>query len=304
MYNQERFADETIGSIVTQTYHNLEILICDDCSTDSTVEKIREWEQKDRRVKLLPSAANMGLSSNTNKGFDHASGEFVSLMGGDDIMLPQKIEKQVQFLEANPDYDVVLHWVDTFDSDTGNILYTFNTRIINDPSDWFFGRTWESKGNSTFPPTAYLARSSYALKSRYDMRLKYKNEILFAIDNYMHKPEAKWKCLPEVLGKYRIHGNNMHTSSAMNNVLLEETYLNYALAITRYPSLSKPLKSALTYFLFNDLYYAKLNKEISAKYLQQLEKRYRIEAGAAWYYISLCLMFFKRATTKLKAIAR
>lgn len=307
-YNHEAFIDETIQSIINQTYKNIEILICDDCSTDNTVDKIKKWSNQDSRVRLLESPQNRGFSHNTNKGFDNVRGEYMALMGGDDIMLPEKIEKQVTFLKANKDFDVVIHWVEAFDSNTGERLYDINKNIIKDPSDWFFGQNWSSafKGkNSCFPPTAYLARSEYALHSRYDLRLPYKNEVLYAIDNYMNKPNAKWMCLEEILGKYRIHPNNMHTSKKMKDALMEETCVTYGLAIARYPQITKKLKGVLTYFLFRNLLHESLySKHKDAEYIKKLRKRFYVEAGLLLYsfsWIVFLMEYSKKSFNKRKA---
>ena len=65
----------------------------------------------------------------------------------------------------------------------------------------------------------------------------------------MNKPEAKWYCIPEVLGYYRMHEKNMHKSKEMNEALLEETYVNYAIATARYPSLNKKLRRVFRFFV-------------------------------------------------------
>ena len=199
-YNHVNYVDETLESVTRQTYSDLEIIICDDCSIDGTIDKILDWSKRDKRIVPIISDRNEGLSVNLNKGLDRASGEFLSIMGGDDKMALSKIEEQVHYLKNNPGFDAVLHWVEVFDSESGKTLRVINSNILKSPVDWFAPRVSfgisRKNNNSSFPPTSYLARSSYALHSRYDFRLKYKNEVLFAIDNYMNKPEAKWHLIP------------------------------------------------------------------------------------------------------------
>jgi glycosyltransferase involved in cell wall biosynthesis len=294
-YNHVNFLDETLESVTGQTYTDLEIIVCDDCSTDGTVDKLRDWVEKDRRIILITSDRNEGLSPNLNKGFDRASGEFLSILGGDDKMRLDKIEKQVQFLKNNSDYDVVLHWVEMFDSKSGEKLSTINLRILKSPLDWAlpkvsFGIS-EKRNNSTFPPASYLARSSYALHSRYDFRLKYKNEILFAIDNYMNKPEAKWFCIPEVLGYYRLHENNMHRSKEMFDALLEETYVNCAIACVRYPSLARRLKRILKYYLYRELHYLSVQTDnIDRLRIRLAKMRFRKESSFLLYCYAMAFL--------------
>jgi glycosyltransferase involved in cell wall biosynthesis len=276
-----------LASIVSQTYKDLEIIVTDDCSEDGTIDKILNWSKLDSRILPLISTENMGLSKNFNKGLDMAKGEFIAMMGGDDKMAPGKIAKQVEFLLKHPDFSVVLHWIEIFDGKSENPLNVIKSNILHSPADWFspfnyFGH--RKNGNSTFPPTAYLARSSYALHSRYDSRLKFKNEILFAIDNYMNDKNAKWHCIPEVLGYYRLHENNMHKSVDMNDALLEETYVNAAIASARYPSLAAGMKNVVIYFLFNNLFYLYLEDSSSnVAAIKDTKARLRAEAGLLRY---------------------
>jgi glycosyltransferase involved in cell wall biosynthesis len=303
-FNHVNFIDETLDSVIGQTYSDLEIIVCDDCSTDGTTDKILDWAKRDRRIIPIVSNRNEGFSINLNKGFDRATGEFLSIMGGDDKMTLNKIEKQVRFLNNNPNYDAVLHWVEIFDSRDGKTLSTINSNILESPLDWVFPKVSfiisKKDNNSTFPPTAYLARSAYALHSRYDYRLKFKNEILFAIDNYMNKPRAKWFCIPEVLGYYRMHERNMHKSKEMNDALLEETYVNYAIASARYPSLSRKLKKGLQYFLYRQIYYSCIQpdkRNIPA--LRYMKERFRVEAGSFRYGYAMFFLHMKLLYRKI-----
>jgi glycosyltransferase involved in cell wall biosynthesis len=304
-YNHVDFVDETLASVAGQTYSDLEIIVCDDCSTDGTAEKILDWAKRDKRIIPIVSDKNEGFSINLNKGFDRASGEFLSIMGGDDKMALNKIEKQVAFLNKNPDYDAVLHWVEIFDSGSGKTLSIINSNILESPLDWVFPKVSfiisKKDNNSTFPPTAYLARSAYALHSRYDYRLKFKNEILFAIDNYMNKPQAKWHCIPEVLGYYRMHERNMHKSKEMNDALLEETYINYAIASARYPSLTRKLRRGLQYFLYRQIYYLCVQPEQDIPALGRMKERFRAEAGLFQYWYAMFFMNMKLLYHKIKS---
>lgn len=307
-YNHEKFIDETIESIVGQTYPHLEILVCDDHSKDRTAEKILEWAVKDKRVVPLLSEKNEGLSINVNKGFDRATGEFLAIIGGDDIMLPLKIEEQAGFLNKNKDYDAVIHHVEAFDSDTKAVLFSQTSNFISSPDQWFFGQTWirlfKTK-NSTFPTNStFFARSVYALQARFDPRLKYKNEILYFIDMYMQNPAAKWAVLPHIFSRYRIHKSNMHQSESMKNRLLEETYINYAIAIAKYPQLSRKLKSNLTYFLFRHLSYHLYNPNANAKETQYLKTRLRTEAGFFLYSFAMLVITCNLMKNKLSLLNR
>jgi glycosyltransferase involved in cell wall biosynthesis len=285
-FNHEAFIRETLSSIINQTYPFLEIIICDDGSTDNSQSIIFDFAKMDSRIIPLLGKENKGLSHNFNKGLDKVSGEYICFLGGDDLMLPQKIQKQVEFLKREPGYDVVLHWMEVFDSNTTETINRHDIRTIKAPEDWLFpySSLWShGKMNSIFLYSSYLARSSYALNSKFDNRLPYKNEVLFTIDNYMLKPQALWHTIPEYLGKYRIHPDNMHSSPSMNNKLLEEHYLLYAIAATRYPELTKKLRITLLKFQMNALLYNWVSKQEKKNYIKRLKTELGFLNSIIWY---------------------
>ena len=110
-YNHEKYVKETIKSIIAQTYKNIELIIVDDGSKDSTWQKIKEMRDKceERFVRVhFETKENEGTCRTLNKLLSIAQGEFVYLIASDDLAKPQAIEKEVSFLEKNPDYALVL----------------------------------------------------------------------------------------------------------------------------------------------------------------------------------------------------
>lgn len=101
VYNCENYILEAVESILQQTYSNFELLIIDDCSTDTTVDKIKSLN--DDRIQLIVKPKNTGLTNSLNYGLQIAKGKYIARMDGDDISLPTRFEKQVAFLEANED---------------------------------------------------------------------------------------------------------------------------------------------------------------------------------------------------------
>lgn len=108
VYNRP-YVINTIKSICDQTYKNLEILIVDNASTDNTVQAIREV--KDDRIRLLVNDVNRGQTYSLNRGLEEATGKYIARIDSDDIAVPERIEKQVIFMEKNPDYVLVGSWV-------------------------------------------------------------------------------------------------------------------------------------------------------------------------------------------------
>lgn len=91
-YNGEKFLREQLDSILTQTYPNLEIIICDDASTDATISILQEYASKDSRINIFINNQNIGLVKNFEKALSLCSGEYIALADQDDIWLPKKIE--------------------------------------------------------------------------------------------------------------------------------------------------------------------------------------------------------------------
>lgn len=97
---------EAIDSILNQTYTNYEFIIIDDGSTNDTPEILTEYAQKDSRIKII-NGEHKGISNALNKGLEVAQGEFIARMDGDDISLPERFEKQINYLKQNPDIGIV-----------------------------------------------------------------------------------------------------------------------------------------------------------------------------------------------------
>ena len=100
-YNSERFVAETIESVLQQTYSNWEMLIVDDCSKDSTVEIVRQYSKKDGRIKLFLQNVNLGAGQARNRAIKEAEGQYIAFLDSDDLWYPEKLEKQLNFMQKN-----------------------------------------------------------------------------------------------------------------------------------------------------------------------------------------------------------
>lgn len=103
-YNHEQFVQKTIQSVISQTYKNIELIIIDDGSKDSSASKIKELVQtcEKRFVNFeYRSRSNIGLSATLNEALEWCSGKYLSPIASDDILMPNKTELQVSYLEKN-----------------------------------------------------------------------------------------------------------------------------------------------------------------------------------------------------------
>ncbi len=106
-YNAENYIAIAIESILNQTFTQFELIIIDDCSTDSTFSIIKKYAKKDKRVIVSQNKKNLKLSKTLNKGISLAKGKYIARMDADDWSFPKRLEKQVRFLEKNPDVGIV-----------------------------------------------------------------------------------------------------------------------------------------------------------------------------------------------------
>ena len=98
-YNCEKFVGETIKSVINQTYTNWEILFVDDCSTDNSIKIAESF--KDSRIRIFKNEKNSGAAVSRNWALREAKGEYIAFLDSDDLWVPEKLEKQIKFMEEN-----------------------------------------------------------------------------------------------------------------------------------------------------------------------------------------------------------
>lgn len=99
-YNTAKFIGKTIESIQNQTYQNWEMIIVDDCSPDNTDDVVAEY-LKDKRIKYIKNDKNSGAAVSRNRALREAKGKWIAFLDSDDLWMPEKLEKQISFMEKN-----------------------------------------------------------------------------------------------------------------------------------------------------------------------------------------------------------
>ena len=99
-YNTAKFISETIDSVLMQTYTNWELIIVDDCSTDNTDEVVKSFLSDDR-IKYIKNEKNSGAAFSRNRALREANGKWIAFLDSDDLWHPEKLEKQIRFMEKN-----------------------------------------------------------------------------------------------------------------------------------------------------------------------------------------------------------
>jgi len=206
VYNAEQFIDEMIESVIAQTYKKWELLIIDDCSTDSTCMHINAF--KDRRIRLFKNDINEGLTKNLNKLLKIAQGEYVVRIDGDDVMLPNRLMLQIEYMRSNPEVGLSGGWAKAFGQKSDFMCKNLYNDRIN--VDLLFD-------SAIIHPTFIMRKSVLDF-----MHIEYDEELKYAQDyglEYSFSKCSKIANIDEILIYYRIH--NEQISSEKRSMQIE-----------------------------------------------------------------------------------
>lgn len=239
-YNHQGFVRETLESVLGQTYSHVEVIVTDDCSTDDTPRILLSYrDQYPDRIKIALSDRNTGIPANINRGLALRTGDLTAWLDGDDLMLPQKLERQVAFLQAHPTAIGCYHDAGVFDSATGQSLgrmsqlYNGTTQLKQGYlRDWFVPRNF-------FLPSTIMAWSHATPVHGYDERLRYLSEVVFFAETFR---TGQLLAFDEILVRYRRHAQNVTSNAQALNLMVEYELLAYAILEARYPEMYPLLK--------------------------------------------------------------
>jgi glycosyltransferase involved in cell wall biosynthesis len=232
-YNQASFVEAMLDSVLRQSYPNAEIIVSDDASSDGTQEALRALAPPN--VRLLLNDSNAGISGNCNRLLGAARGDYLAWLAGDDLMLPGKLERQVERLERNPRAVSCFHDAEVFDSDSGAVLGLFS-ELTNGVRG-----VREGGVELLFDPTYKMLPSTMMFRSRarpaegFDERLRYANDWLFTIEVFTHGPCV---AIDEPLARYRRHPGNVSQGPDATRLGFEEGLQVTARAAARHPELA------------------------------------------------------------------
>ncbi len=202
IYNGAAYMEESIRSVLSQSYKNIELLICNDASTDTTAEIIERLMGEDSRIKTIRNKVNSGIAISRNNLLDRIAGKYFITQDCDDNMLPGKVAKQVAYMEAHPECGMCGTWARKVDERTvpfGKIMHPI------DDVDIRISMLFQ---NSMVQPSV-MVRSEFIEKYRYNGELlvceDYDYWVRLSEITQMHN-------IPEFLVQYRIHGTNISKS--------------------------------------------------------------------------------------------
>ena len=117
IYNCAETLGESIDSLIAQTYSDWELVMCDDASTDNTLEVAMSYAEKYDNIKVIRNETNLGLAASLNRCIEYADKncEYIARQDGDDLSVPERFETQVKFLDEHPEYVLVSTAMSCFD---------------------------------------------------------------------------------------------------------------------------------------------------------------------------------------------
>lgn len=122
VFNAEEYLEESIKSVLNQTFRNFELIICYDQSSDNSIKIIRNFQAKDKRL-TISYGKGRGLINSLNDGLELSSGNYIARMDADDISLNTRFEDQLNFMEKNPDVGICGTWVEIFGEVDKNLIW-------------------------------------------------------------------------------------------------------------------------------------------------------------------------------------
>lgn len=248
-FNGEIFIGEAIESVITQTYHNWELIIIDDSSTDNSKGIIQKYAAKEKRIKFVQNERNRGIPSTRNIGIKFSQGEYIAFLDQDDLWFDEKLSLFVkEFIRNDETVGIIFSDVEYEYSENRKTFNgkTFNYGTINELSKKDFLK-------KLFLGNFIKSPSQVVLRKECFEKIGYFDEQLSGGDDYdfwlRAAGEYKFLYLDTLLTKYRFHKNN--SAKKLKYLMIEDAlYIIIPKILKKYPFLA-----ALKNKKFSNLYY-------------------------------------------------
>lgn len=221
-YNYANYIGQAIESVLEQTYTNLEIIICDDGSTDCSCDVIESFVSKDTRIKLIRQR-NEGQASAFNTAYAATKGEIICFLDSDDLFYPQKIEKVVEVFLPNPKAGFCIHKVLPINAKGRKIGYPIPKILDN---GWIAFEALLKGGKGNFPPTSGMSFRREVTDKIFPLPQHFRISAdgpLREIAQFITEIVA----IPQSLAYYRLHGNNKRADSTTLPKLRKIVFIEY-----------------------------------------------------------------------------
>ncbi|KKQ24791.1 MAG: Glycosyl transferase family 2 [Candidatus Roizmanbacteria bacterium GW2011_GWC2_37_13] len=222
-YNHEKYVGYALESVFSQTFQDFEIIITDDNSQDKTVEEIKKFN--DPRIKLYPSMKNQGVCVAINNCLEHCRGEYVAHLNSDDAFFPDKLEKQVKYLDNHPKIGAVFSQVRMIDEEGNNLP---DSAHFHGLMNGLRNRSRYQWLNYFFYNCRWLWHPSMMMRKKAYDDIGYHNPCLAQIQDFDIgiKLSLKYELyiIQERLTKFRIRAGDMNASAATPKAVIRSMF--------------------------------------------------------------------------------
>ena len=210
-YNAEKFIEEAIESIISQKFKNWNLILVDDKSTDNTVKIVKSF--KNKKIKIYKLKKHIGRTNALNFGLKKCKSKYVAIQDADDISLPNRFAKQVNFLKKNKEFKMTGGWafmINMFSKRIGEIKSEVNAVKLN--SSMLF--------HNSIPHSTVMYYSSFAKKiGGYPSHLKYAQDFGLILKFVKRN---KIKVMPEFLSMIRLTAQSMSFRKEYKNIVIKD----------------------------------------------------------------------------------
>lgn len=219
-YNHEKYVEETLNSIVNQTYKNIQLIIMDDFSSDNSVQIINEWIEKNKKeCTFIPHKQNQGLCKTLNEALTYTKGQYYQAISCDDVLMPEKILKQINVFLENPAIAVVCSNVLEID-ERSNILPKKDSNI-----EFVYGLRKSEELFKTLISNYIIEAPSVLIKKKCTHKIKvYDENLVFEDWDLWLNLSSRYDFyfMKEPLAKYRVLPTSMSRTQEVHNRMLQQ----------------------------------------------------------------------------------
>ncbi len=203
-YNAEKYIGDTIQSVLDQTFQDFEVIVLDDCSTDSTNEVVKGFGAKDDRIRLFKNKTNLGIAGTRNKLLEYASGKYLAILDADDLCHRDRLAIQSKFLEENSDHILVGSYYEMIDEAANHIAHV---RHITKPNQVGIGMFF----HNLIAQSSVMINAALLGSERYDLGFPPAEDYHLWI-RLLRK--GKVHNIPSELMHYRVHAQGVSKAKA------------------------------------------------------------------------------------------
>lgn len=216
-YNSSLTVVEALESVKRQTYADVELIVSDDCSTDDTVQIIRNWLQQNAcrfvRTELITVENNTGVSCNCNRACRAANGKWIKILAGDDKLYDCYVEKMLDYISSNPESEIVFSRMTPFGAE--NLIKLSYGYFSLSPKAFKYKLLL---GNFLQAPAAIIKKSTYYELGGFDETIPFIEDWPFWIHALIENKKISFNDVPLVY--YRVSENSLSVSARPSDTYL------------------------------------------------------------------------------------